>query len=155
MTRKVWTAAELEEMDPSEVDAIFEEGIIWDPAEGELKPGPVGTRRQCCDLQRRVLGTLRLANIGLCHENYVARRKARLRNDLPDLWRHGLLDPQCSVVERRDAQHLPAVRAEEDETPAHPELPLFNSWVQISGSSASQCGQTGMLISCCRSLSGG
>lgn len=25
MTRKVWTAAELEAMDPSEVDAIFEE----------------------------------------------------------------------------------------------------------------------------------
>lgn len=33
MTRKVWTAAELEEMNPAEVDAIFEEGIIWDPAD--------------------------------------------------------------------------------------------------------------------------
>ena len=33
MTRKVWTAAELEAMDPAEVDVIFEEGIIWDPAE--------------------------------------------------------------------------------------------------------------------------
>lgn len=33
MTRKVWTAAELEAMDPAEVDAIFEEGIIWDPAD--------------------------------------------------------------------------------------------------------------------------
>ncbi len=33
MTRKVWTAAELEAMDPAEVDAIFEAGIIWDPAD--------------------------------------------------------------------------------------------------------------------------
>ena len=33
MTRKVWTAAELEAMDPSEVDAIFEDSITWDPAE--------------------------------------------------------------------------------------------------------------------------
>lgn len=33
MTRKVWTAVELEAMDPAEVDAIFEEGIIWDPAD--------------------------------------------------------------------------------------------------------------------------
>jgi hypothetical protein len=31
MTLKVWTAAELEAMDPAEVDAVFEEGIIWDP----------------------------------------------------------------------------------------------------------------------------
>jgi hypothetical protein len=33
MTRKVWTAAELEAMDPSEVDAIFEDSITWDLAE--------------------------------------------------------------------------------------------------------------------------
>ena len=33
MTQKVWTAAELEAMDPSEVDAIFEDSIIWDPAD--------------------------------------------------------------------------------------------------------------------------
>lgn len=32
MTPKVWTAAELEAMDPSEVDAIFQSSIIWDPA---------------------------------------------------------------------------------------------------------------------------
>ncbi len=30
MIRKVWTAGELEAMDPAEVDAIFESGIIWD-----------------------------------------------------------------------------------------------------------------------------
>ena len=29
----MWTAAELEAMDPAEVDAIFEDGIIWDPAD--------------------------------------------------------------------------------------------------------------------------
>jgi len=33
MTRKVWTAAELEGMDPAELDAIFKQGIIWDPAD--------------------------------------------------------------------------------------------------------------------------
>lgn len=33
MARKVWTAAELEAMDPSEVDALFEDSIIWDPAD--------------------------------------------------------------------------------------------------------------------------
>ena len=33
MTRKVWTAAELEAMDPAEVDAIFADGIVWDPAD--------------------------------------------------------------------------------------------------------------------------
>ena len=33
MTRKVWTAAELEAMDPSEVEAIFDDSIIWDPAD--------------------------------------------------------------------------------------------------------------------------
>jgi hypothetical protein len=33
MTRKVWTAAELEAMDPSEVDAIFEDSITWDLAD--------------------------------------------------------------------------------------------------------------------------
>ena len=33
MTRKVWTAAELEAMDPSDVDAIFEDSIILDPAD--------------------------------------------------------------------------------------------------------------------------
>jgi hypothetical protein len=33
VTQKVWTAAELEAMDPAEVDAIFEEGIIWDTAD--------------------------------------------------------------------------------------------------------------------------
>ncbi len=33
MTRKVWTAAELEAMDPSEVDSIFGDNIIWDPAD--------------------------------------------------------------------------------------------------------------------------
>ncbi len=32
MTRRVWTAAELEAMAPSEVDAIFEDSIIWDVA---------------------------------------------------------------------------------------------------------------------------
>ncbi len=32
MTRKVWTAAELEAMAPSEVDAIFEDSITWDLA---------------------------------------------------------------------------------------------------------------------------
>ncbi|WP_420623540.1 hypothetical protein [Candidatus Poriferisodalis sp.] len=30
MTRRVWTAAELEAMDSSQVDAIFEDSIIWD-----------------------------------------------------------------------------------------------------------------------------
>ena len=33
MTPKVWTAAELEAMEPAEVDAIFAEGITWDPAD--------------------------------------------------------------------------------------------------------------------------
>jgi hypothetical protein len=33
MTRKVWTAAELVAMDPSDVDAVFEDSIIWDPAD--------------------------------------------------------------------------------------------------------------------------
>ncbi|HEC10538.1 MAG TPA: hypothetical protein ENI86_13405 [Acidimicrobiales bacterium] len=33
MTQKVWTAAELEAMDPSEVDAIFEDSITWDLAD--------------------------------------------------------------------------------------------------------------------------
>ena len=33
MTRKVWTAAELQAMDPSEVDAIFENSITWDLAD--------------------------------------------------------------------------------------------------------------------------
>ena len=33
MTRKVWTAAELEAMDPAEVDAIFEDSITWNPAD--------------------------------------------------------------------------------------------------------------------------
>ena len=33
MTQKVWTAAELETMDPAEVDAVFEASIIWDPAD--------------------------------------------------------------------------------------------------------------------------
>ena len=33
MTPKVWTAAELDVMDPGEVDAIFEGGIVWDPAD--------------------------------------------------------------------------------------------------------------------------
>lgn len=33
MTPKVWTAAELEAMDPSEVDAIFEDSITLDPAD--------------------------------------------------------------------------------------------------------------------------
>lgn len=29
----MWTAAELEAMDSSEVDTIFEDSIIWDPAD--------------------------------------------------------------------------------------------------------------------------
>ncbi len=33
MTRKVWTAAELEAMGPAEVDAIFEDSISWDLAD--------------------------------------------------------------------------------------------------------------------------
>ncbi len=33
MDRKVWTAAELEAMTPAEVDAVFEGGIVWDPAD--------------------------------------------------------------------------------------------------------------------------
>ena len=33
MTPKVRTAAQLEAMDSSEVDAIFENSIIWDPAD--------------------------------------------------------------------------------------------------------------------------
>lgn len=33
MTRKVWTAAELEAMDPAEVDALFEDSISWDLAD--------------------------------------------------------------------------------------------------------------------------
>ena len=33
MTPKVWTAAELEAMDPSAVDAIFEDSIIRNPAD--------------------------------------------------------------------------------------------------------------------------
>jgi hypothetical protein len=33
MTRKAWTAAELEAMEPAEVDAIFEDSITWDPAD--------------------------------------------------------------------------------------------------------------------------
>ena len=31
MSQKVWTAAELEGMEPSQVDAIFADSIIWDP----------------------------------------------------------------------------------------------------------------------------
>lgn len=33
MPKKVWTAAELEAMEPSELDALFEDSIIWDPAD--------------------------------------------------------------------------------------------------------------------------
>ena len=33
MTRRVWTAAELEGIAPSDVDAIFEDSIIWDIAD--------------------------------------------------------------------------------------------------------------------------
>ena len=33
MTPKVWTAAELEAMEPSEVDAIFEDSIIRNAAD--------------------------------------------------------------------------------------------------------------------------
>ena len=33
MTRRVWTAAELEAIAPSDVDAIFEDSIIWDIAD--------------------------------------------------------------------------------------------------------------------------
>ena len=33
MTKKVWTAAELEAMEASEVDALFEDSIMWDPAD--------------------------------------------------------------------------------------------------------------------------
>jgi len=30
MSRKIWTAAELEAMTPSEVDEIFRSSIVWD-----------------------------------------------------------------------------------------------------------------------------
>ena len=33
MTRRMWTASELEAMAPSEVDAIFEDSIIWHVAD--------------------------------------------------------------------------------------------------------------------------
>ncbi len=33
MTSKIWTAAELEKMDPADVSRLFDESIVWDPAD--------------------------------------------------------------------------------------------------------------------------